>query len=166
MTFTLHQGWEVMSCQITHTNHQHTPLSPYIYRLSQHHITASQPSPGDNHQSTGGWSERTLGQAKIAAWDLFSYICTRALHSFRSFADCRAAYTVISLCTKPPSQHPSSITSVFLVPTLHLLPPSTPFWPYGTHPFFLHAPTINKISDLLYSLTPFLLQLWYAPLVS
>ena len=29
--------------------------------------------------------------------------------------------------------HPSSIIPVCLVPTLRLLPPSTPFWPYGTH---------------------------------
>ena len=27
----------------------------------------SHPSPGDNHQSTGGWSERTQGQANMAA---------------------------------------------------------------------------------------------------
>ena len=31
----------------------------------------------------------------MAAWNSFSYICTRALHSFRSFAHCRAASTVI-----------------------------------------------------------------------
>ena len=39
-------------------------------------------------------------------------------------------------CPRPPSRHPSSPTSVSLVPALHLLPPSTPFWPYDTHPFF------------------------------
>ena len=33
--------------------------------------------------------------------------------------------------------------------------PSTPFWQYGTHPFFPHAQTISILSDLLYSLTPF-----------
>ena len=32
-----------------------------------HHVTASRPSPGDNYQSTGGKSKRTLGQAKMAA---------------------------------------------------------------------------------------------------
>ena len=30
------------------------------------YITASHPAPGDNHQSTGGRSERTQGQAKMA----------------------------------------------------------------------------------------------------
>ena len=46
-------------------------------------------------------------------------------------------------------------TSVSFVPALHLLPPSTPFWPYGTHPFFPHDQNISILSDLLYSLTPF-----------
>ena len=28
------------------------------------------------------------------------------------------------------------LTLVYLVPAPHLLPPPTPLWPYGTHPFF------------------------------
>ena len=40
---------------------------------------------------------------------------------------------------RPISHHPSSLTSISHVPALHLLPPSTPFWIYGTHPFFPHA---------------------------
>ena len=57
-----------------------TPISPYarhlrldiqqlrpFFSLSQsHHVSASYPSPGDNHQSTVGQSERTQGQAKMA----------------------------------------------------------------------------------------------------
>ena len=39
----------------------------------------------------------------------------------------------------PPSSHPSSLTSVSLVPALHLFPPSIPFWLYGTHPFFAQS---------------------------
>ena len=104
-----------MSSQIKHTHsHQDTALSPYtwhlsldfqqlcpFYSLSQpHHVTASLPSPCDNHQSTGGRSERTQGQAKMAALNSFSYICTRALHAFRSLAHCRAASTVIPLLPK------------------------------------------------------------------
>ena len=69
-------------------------------------------------------------------------------------------------CLRPPSHHPSSLTSVSLVPDIHLLSSSTPFWPFGTHPFFPHAKTISVLSDLLYSLTPFLCQLSYAPLYS
>ena len=67
-------------------------------------------------------------------------------------------------CPRPSSRRPSSLTSVTLVPTLHLLPPSTPFRSYGTHPFYPHAHTISILTDLLYSLTPFLFQLSYAPL--
>ena len=92
-------------------NHQHTSLSSYTRHLrpfssfsQPHHVTASHPSPGNNHQSTGGRSERTHCQAELHA--------------------------------------------------LHLHPSSTPFWPYGTRPFFKHAQTISILSDLLYSLTP------------
>ena len=45
----------------------------------------------------------------------------------------------------------------------HWLRPSTPFWPYGTHKFFTHAETISILFNPLYSLTPFLFQLSYAP---
>ena len=48
-------------------------------------------------------------------------------------------------CPRPPSHHPSSLTSVSLVPSLNLLPPSKPFWPYGTHPFF-HMPKPSQYS--------------------
>ena len=98
----------------THTIIQHTPLSLYTRHLRHdfqyvchfyslprpHHLTASHPTPGDNHRSTGRRSERTHGQAKSAAWNLFSYICTRALHSFLSFLHCRLASTVIPLLPK------------------------------------------------------------------
>ena len=97
-----------------------------VYSLSQpHHEMASHPSPGDNRQSTEWWSKRTQGQAKMTAWNSFSYICTRVLHSFI----CRAASTVIPLLPRPPSHHPSSLTLVYLVTDLCLLPQSTPFWP-------------------------------------
>ena len=116
----------------------------------------SLPSRYDNHQSTGGWSERTQCQAKVAMWNSFSYICTRALHSFRSFVQPPPLFLC---CLRPPSHHPSSLTSVSLVPGLHWLRPSLPFWPYGTHSLFPHSQTISILSDLLYLLTPFLFQL-------
>ena len=181
MSFSLHQGGVVMSSQVKHTHsHQDTPLSPYtwqltldvqylrpFYSLSQpHHVTAPLPSPCDNHQSMGGRSERTQCPAKMAALNSFSDICTRALHAVRSFAHCRAASTVIPLlpnATFTPSIQPNLGLPR---PVPHWLQPSTPFWPYGNHPFFPHAQTISILSDLLYSLTPFLFQLWYAPLHS
>ena len=84
---------------------------------------------------------------------------------FRSFTHSRGASTVILRCSRPPSHHSSSLTSVSLVRVIHLLPPSTPFWPYGSHPFFPHAQTISILSDLLYSLTHFLFQLSYIYLI-
>ena len=139
-----------------------------LYSLCQpHHVTPSHPSLGDDHQSMRGRSERTQGQAKIVAWNSFSYICTRALHSFRSFGIWCAACTVIPRLPKATiTLYPSSLTWVYLVPALNLLPPSTQFFRYGNHPFLPHAQTISILSDLLYSLTPFLFQLSYASLHS
>ena len=45
-------------------------------------------------------SERTQCQTKMEAWNSFSYICTRALHSFRSFTQCRSESIVIPLLPK------------------------------------------------------------------
>ena len=67
-------------------------------------------------------------------------------------------------CPRPPSHHPSSLTSVSLVPALHLLPPSTTFWSYCSDPLFPNTETISILSDSLYSLTPFLFLLSNAPL--
>ena len=69
-------------------------------------------------------------------------------------------------CPRPPSHHPSSLTSVYLVPALHLLPTSTAFWPHGNHPFLPHAQTTSILSDSLGSLTSFLFLLSYGPLHS
>ena len=59
----------------------------------------------------------------------------------------------------PPAHQPSSLTLVYLVRAFHILPPITPFWPYGSHPFCPHDQTISILSDLLYSLASFLFQL-------
>ena len=157
MTFSLHQGGVVMSSQVKHTHsHRDTPLSPYTWQLSldfqllrpfyslsqPHRVTASLPSPCDNHQRMGGGSERTQCQAKMAALNSFSYICTRALHSFRSFAQPPQSFLC---CLTPPSHHPSSLTSVFLVLVPHWLRPSTPYWPCGNHPFFPHGILVNNV---------------------
>ena len=106
-----------MSSQITHSQLSNIhPLTlildtyplifsswAFFYSLAKlHYVMASHPSPGDchSHQNTGGQSERTQGQVKLAALNSFSYICTRALNSFRSFALCHAASTVIPLLPK------------------------------------------------------------------
>ena len=105
MTFSIHHVRVVISNQITYTQSStHTPRFSVVALLLQFIPTAScngiPPSTGDNHQSTGERSERTQGQAKIASWISFSYICTRALYSCRSFAHWRAASTVIILLPK------------------------------------------------------------------
>ena len=123
MTFSLHQGVVVMSSLTTHTVIKIHPLAHILdtwalifssypfHSLSQlHHVMVSLSSPCDNHQRTGGHSERTPCQAKMATWNSLSYICTRALQSFRSFVHCRAASTVIPLLPKAtftPSIHPN-----------------------------------------------------------
>ena len=128
MTFSLHQGGVVMSSQIKHS-HQDTPLSPdtrhpsldfsvvapFLQFIPTAYVTASLPSPCDNNQSMGGRSERTQCQAKMAALNSLSYICTIALNAFRSFAHCRAASTVIPLlpnATFTPSIQPNLVSLV------------------------------------------------------
>ena len=133
--------------------------------LSQpHHVTASHPSPVENHQSNGGQSERQRAKKK---WLCETHSVTYVLGTFSNLLRIDEQPPPSFLCCpRLASHHPSSLTSVSIVLALHLLPPSTPFWPYGTHPFFPHALTISILSDLLYSLTPFLFQLSKAPLHS
>ena len=121
MTLSLHQGGVIMSSQITHThNHQYTPLSPYtwhlrldfqklrrpFYSLSQlHQVTASHPSPGDNHQSTGGWSERTQGHAKMARETHFvTYVPMLSTLSDLSRIVAQPPPSFLC-CPRPPSHH-------------------------------------------------------------
>ena len=99
---------------------------------------------------------KNKGPSKNGHMKLIQLHMYRALHSFRSFAALTRSLPRYSCCPRPPSHHPSSLTSVSLVPALRLLPSTTPFWPYGTHPFFPHAQTISILSDLLYSQIPFL----------
>ena len=64
---------------------------------------------------------------------------------------CRAASTVTPRFPKvtfTPSIH---LTSVYLVLALHILPTSTPFWPYGTHPFLPNAQTVNTLLSTLFA---------------
>ena len=98
----------------------------------------------------GGQSERTQGQAKMSMWNSFSYICTRALHSFRYFLYFHAASTVIPLL--PKATFTPSIQPNLGLP--HTRPPLTSaintFWPFGFHPLFPNDQTILILSDLLY----------------
>ena len=63
------------------------------------------------------------------------HMCTRAPNFLISFTHCRAASTVIHNLPTTNFSPSSNQTSVYLIPTLHLLlPSSTPFWLHGTHP--------------------------------
>ena len=103
-----------MSSQITHThNHKHTPLSPFTWHLRlfsvvvpfSHFIqTASCNGIPHTLQVITTRAQRVVrnntGPSKMAAWNSFSYTWTRALHSFRTFTNCRANSTVIPLLPK------------------------------------------------------------------
>ena len=181
MTFSLHQGGVVMSIQIKHTHsHQDTPLSPYTWHLSldfrllrpfyslsqSHHVTPSLPSPCENHQSTGGRFERTQCQAKMAGWNSFSYICTSALYSFRSFSHWRASSAVIPLL--PQATFTPSIQPTLGLPRTH--PPLTSAINtlLAIRYSSIRSTCPNHLNTLwsAYSLTPFSFQLSYAPLHS
>ena len=138
-----------MSSQTKHTVIKKHRLSPYtwhlsldfqslcpFYSLSQpHHVMASLPSPCDNHQSMGGQSERTQCKAKMAVWNSFSYICTKALHSFWSSMQPPQSFLC---CLRSPSHHPSIQPNLGLpcthppltlaISTLLQIGKSTHFW--------------------------------------
>ena len=54
------------------------------------------------------------------------------------------------------NNNPSNLTSVYLLLALHLLPSSTPFWPYGTQPFSPRVHILLILSDPVFSPTLFL----------
>ena len=148
---------------------QHSDLQTIIRRhlLKIMCCIVTNPSPGDNHQSTGGQSERTQCQAKISTWNSFSYILYQGSPLFPIFRELLGSFhRYFSVTQRPPSPHPSNLTLVYLVPVLHLLPPSTAFWQYGTHPFFSDVQTISILSDPPYLLTQFMFLISYAPLHS
>ena len=63
-----------------------------------------------------------------------------------SLIDAQPPLSLLS-CPRPPSHHPSCLTSVSLVPGLHLLQPSTPFWPYGIYSSILST-CPNRLNTL------------------
>ena len=142
---SLHQGGVVMSSQITHTwSSTYTPehiyltsapwfsiVAPFLQCIPTA-VTASHPSPGDNHQSTeGGPKEHSAMQKWTGKTYSVTYVPLLSNLSDHSRTDAQPPPSFL-FCPRPPSHHPSSLTSVSLVPALHLLPASTPFCPYGT----------------------------------
>ena len=109
---------------------------------------------------------RAKQNGRVRYTNSVTYECAIALKYFISFVHCLAASTVTTLLPKvifTPSVEPN-----LCLPRArpHLLSPKSPFWPYGTHPFFPHAQTSSILSDPHYlcGSDPFLFQLSYAPL--
>ena len=165
MTFSLHQGGVVMSSRIKHTVITIHPLAhildtwalifsscalftvhPNRISLPLHVITtrAREGSPKE-HSAKQKWPRETR---------LVSYV--PGLSTLFDLPRIVAQPSPSFLCC--PSHHPSSLTSVSLVPVPHWLRPSTLFFP--------HAQTISILFDLLWSPAPFLFPLYYAPLHS
>ena len=85
--------------------HIHTHTYPYTCHLclvfsTAHYLTASLPIHVITTRAWKGGQKEYSAKQKISAWNSFSSICTRALHSFRSFAHCLAASTVIPMLPK------------------------------------------------------------------
>ena len=146
------------------TNHsnQWVGMSNNPLSTMPHKGLASNLSPGNNHHNTGGRPKdhkakqkclhKTNSNTHVPGLCTFSYLSRIAAQPQPSF-----------LCfSRTPPHQPSSPTSVYLVPALYVHPPSTPFLPFGTHPFFPDANT-SQYSYLLYTITHFLFQLSYAP---
>ena len=151
----------------SHTIIKHTPLSTYtrhmrldfhklrpLYSFPQrHYVTASHPSPGDNPPERGRDVRKNAGPCKNCSVKLKStYAPGLSTRSNLSHIVSQPPPSFLC-CPSSPSHHTSSLTSVYHVPDLRLLPPSTPFWPYGTHPFFPHAQTISILSEHFISTT-------------
>ena len=82
--------------------------------------------PNNTTWAGGGRCERTQGHSKMAALNSIIYMCTRALHSFLTFAHCLAVSTVIPLLPQT-TFTPSIQPNLGLPRNLHLHPPSTLF---------------------------------------
>ena len=158
MTFSLHKGRVVTSSQIKHTHsHQDTSLSPHtcaiqwlrhFYSLSQpHHVTASslrhvittrawEGGPKE-HRAKQKWPRETHSITYVPGLSTLSGLSRTVAQPPPSF----------HCCLRPPSHHPSSLTSVSLVPVSHWLRPSTPFWQYGNHTVII--PIRNNLSIII-----------------
>ena len=132
MIDSINQGGLICHVKSDYANSiiQNTPLSPYTRHLildfrnwrsfsslpQPHHVTASHHSPGDKPQERGTAVRKNTGtnqNGRVKLNHLHMHQGPPILSIFHS-----------SLCwARPSSQHPSNITSVYLVPNLHLLPP-------------------------------------------
>ena len=87
-----------------------------------HQVKASHHFPGDNPSERGRAVQMNTGPSKNGSWKLNR----RHMHQGSLFI---ALFPPLSFpcCPGPASRHPSNLTSVYPIPALHLLLPSTPF---------------------------------------
>ena len=88
-----------------------------FYGLSQpHHVTASHPSPGDTHQNKeGGPKEHWAKQKWQRSTHSVTYVPGLSTRSDLSRIDVQPPQSFLC-CPRPPSHHPSRLTSVSFVP--------------------------------------------------
>ena len=79
-----------------------------LFSVYPNHISCSGIPPLTtwyNHQSTGGRSERTQDQAKMVAWNSFSYICIPGLSTLSDISRIDAQPPPSFLCCPRPSHY-------------------------------------------------------------
>ena len=137
---------EVQSCQVrlrTHHYPIYTPQptyentcplifsSPAFFSLPQpHHVTASNPSPGDTPPERGSAVRRKTGTKQKWPRETLSYGPGLSSHSYLLISVVQPPQSSLC-CTRSPLHHPSNLTFVNPVLARHLHPPSTSLQPYG-----------------------------------
>ena len=107
------------------------PFTVYPNRIPPLHVITTRAREGGpkEHSAKQKWPRETYSVTCVPGLSTLSDLSRIVAQPPPSFLCCR----------RPPSHHPSSLISVSLVLVLLWLRPSTPFWPYGTHPFFPHS---------------------------
>ena len=132
-----------------HTIIQHTPLSPYTRHISsifrsyglfsvhtmvnRHHVTASNPSSGDNPPERARAVRENAKPTKNCRIKLNHLL----LPIFRVLSSSLHRHPSVA------QHHPSNLTSVYPIPAPHLHPPLTPFQSYGTKRVYGVQPSIS-----------------------
>ena len=142
-------------------------FGPFLQFPQPHHVTVSHPSPCDEPPERSRAVRKNTGTKQKCSRETQSSACAPGL--------CTTSYLSPSpsslCCPRQHSHHPSNLTSSYPVPALNFLPPSIPFYEQDEYPYVVHsfAPLVQTtliLSVPPYSSTPFIFQLFYAPLRS
>ena len=142
-----------------------TPIISYtkLYSLSKlYHVPSSHISPCDkpSGRELGGpkehWNKAKMTKSHSI---IYTYATVISTSSYLSHIIDKPPPSSI-WCQKPPSRHPSNLTSFYSVSALHLLLPSTLFT------FSPYVQTVSMFSNSFYSPNHFQFKLFYASLHS